>query len=87
MSVALVFDPNRVRNIRIRRGLSRTEVASAIGIRHGVLHNIESGMRSEPQMSTLRKLAEHYGVEVADFYAEVAVEPPQVRPFTTSGAA
>lgn len=83
--MALVFDPNRVRNTRIRRGLSRNEVADATGIRHGVLHNIESGMRAEPHMATLRKLAELYGVEVVDFYAEVPVELG--RPFAAEGVA
>jgi len=82
MSVTLVFDHNLVRNVRIRRGLSREEVAESIGITHGVLRNIEAGMRSEPHMRTLRKLAAHYGVEVADFYAEVPTSTPS--PITTA---
>lgn len=72
-----MFDHNRVRNARIRKGMSRHEAAAAAGMRHTVIARIEAGQRTEPQMDTLRKLAEVYGLNVVDFYAEVTVEAPR----------
>lgn len=50
--------------IRLSKGLSQTAVANKIGTSQSRLSRIESG-RDDPQLSTVAKIAEALGVDVA----------------------
>jgi transcriptional regulator with XRE-family HTH domain len=61
-----------VKEIRRRKGWSQKDLANESGVGQDTISGIESG-RHEPRPSTLRKLADALGVEVADFFREPAV--------------
>ena len=61
-----------LRELRRRKGLSQKDLAVASGVGQDTISGIESG-RHEPRPSTLRKLADTLGVEVADFFGETEV--------------
>ena len=56
-----------LKQLRRRRGLSQKDLAEASGVGQDTISGIESG-RHEPRPSTLRKLADTLGVEVADLF-------------------
>jgi transcriptional regulator with XRE-family HTH domain len=68
-----------LRNIRLRRGLSQADLSAKTGVAEYTISEIEAGKRT-PRPSTLRKLAQGLGVEVADLYGEadnpLAQAPP-----------
>jgi transcriptional regulator with XRE-family HTH domain len=61
-----------VKEIRRRKGWSQKDLAEESGVGQDTISGIESG-RHEPRPSTLRKLADALGVEVADFFREPAL--------------
>jgi transcriptional regulator with XRE-family HTH domain len=74
-----------VKEIRRRKGWSQKDLAEESGVGQDTISGIESG-RHEPRPSTLRKLADALGVEVADFFREPAVplaEAPETGPTET----
>ena len=58
-----VMKYERIRNLRIDRGLTQKQVAERVGITASALCNYEQGTRV-PTMQTLRKLAEGYGTSL-----------------------
>lgn len=68
----MAFSGEKLRQIRLQRGLSQRDMPVA----HDTVSAVESGRRN-PHPSTLRKLAEALGVEVRDFFEE-AEEAPKV---------
>jgi transcriptional regulator with XRE-family HTH domain len=60
-----------LREIRLRRGLSQADLSAVTGVAEFTISEIESGKRANPRPSTLRKLAQALGVEVADLYGEL----------------
>ncbi|MDP8950675.1 MAG: helix-turn-helix domain-containing protein [Actinomycetota bacterium] len=69
------FSREKLKRIRLRLGLSQRAVP---GVAQDTLSALESGRR-EPRPSTLRRLAEAYGVEVADFFEDPAAPPTAPR--------
>ena len=59
-----------LRRIRKLKGLTQVELAALSGVSQYTITEIETGRR-EPRPSTLHKLAEALGVEVADFFPKV----------------
>ena len=59
-----------LREIRLRRGLSQANLSAMTGVAEFTISEIESGKRSNPRPSTLRKLAQALEVEVADLYGD-----------------
>jgi transcriptional regulator with XRE-family HTH domain len=59
-----------LREIRLRRGLSQADLSAKTGVAEFTISEIETGKRPHPRPSTLRKLAEALGVEVADLYGD-----------------
>jgi DNA-binding transcriptional MerR regulator/mannose-6-phosphate isomerase-like protein (cupin superfamily) len=57
----------RLRQLRIRRGLSLSQVAKAVGISLGFLSAIERSQMSA-SVSTLRKVARFYKTNILDFF-------------------
>jgi transcriptional regulator with XRE-family HTH domain len=62
---------DRLRELRLRAGISQYELAKRSGVSGQAISRIEKGER-EPGWSTVRKLARALGVSVAVF----DVEPP-----------
>jgi transcriptional regulator with XRE-family HTH domain len=60
-----------LREIRLRRGLSQADLSAMTGVAEFTISEIESGKRTKPRPSTLRKLAQGLGVEVTDLYGEL----------------
>jgi transcriptional regulator with XRE-family HTH domain len=70
-----IFDPNLVRAARESRGLSRDQVARAVGRSTSAIIGIERG-EFRPSIVTLAHLADVLGVEVGDFFDEsVELDP------------
>ncbi len=70
------FSKERLKQARLRLGLSQRAVP---GVAQDTLSALESGRR-EPRPSTLRRLADAYGVQVADFFEEVEESPKAAAP-------
>lgn len=66
------FSAAKLRGTRLRLGRTQREVSA---VAQATLSAIESG-RQRPHPSTLRKLADEYGVEVSDFFEEAALAVP-----------
>jgi transcriptional regulator with XRE-family HTH domain len=62
----------RLRVLRAQQGLSLTEASEKIGVNRHTLRDLELGKR-EPYGPTIRKIAEGYGVPVAQLFEEPAV--------------
>ena len=60
-----------LRQMRLQKGWSQQDLAGESGVGQDTISGIESG-RHEPRPSTLRKLAQALGVEVADFFRDPA---------------
>jgi transcriptional regulator with XRE-family HTH domain len=58
---------DRIRELRIERGLSQAKLAARAGIDPSTVNQIETGKRS-PSTNSLNKLARALGVEVADLF-------------------
>ena len=63
------FSPERLRQIRIQRGLSQAGIQ---GVSQDTVSAIETGHR-QPRPSTLRRLAEALSCDISDFFEEPAV--------------
>jgi transcriptional regulator with XRE-family HTH domain len=61
-----------LKEIRRQKGWSQKDLADESGVGQDTISGIESG-RHEPRPSTLRKLAEALGIQVADFFKEPAL--------------
>jgi len=75
----MAFSATRLRDVRLQLGLTQRDVRA---VAQATLSAIESG-RQRPHPSTLRKLAEEYGVEVRTFFEEVE-EAPKGQPVSPS---
>lgn len=53
----------RLKNIRLDRGIKQNNVAESIGIKNNTLSSYENGKR-QPDLETLKKLASFYQVTV-----------------------
>ncbi len=68
------FSAAKLRDARLRLGRTQREVHA---VAQATLSAIESG-RQRPHPSTLRKLAEEYGLSVSDFFEEAEESPKAV---------
>ena len=53
-----------IKELRVKRGLTQSELARRAGIRQGVLSYIESGRTKHPRIDTLSAIAAALGVSV-----------------------
>jgi transcriptional regulator with XRE-family HTH domain len=65
-----------IKRLRAERGWSQPQLAVEAGVAVSAVSQIENGRRS-PNVSTLDKLAEAFGVEVADFFPKAPAPPSQ----------
>lgn len=54
---------NRLKELRMEKGLTLDEIQSQTGIKHGTYNNYENGT-TEPKLETWQKLAYFFGVSV-----------------------
>jgi DNA-binding transcriptional MerR regulator/mannose-6-phosphate isomerase-like protein (cupin superfamily) len=69
----------RLRQLRVRRGMSLARVAQAVGISVGFLSAIERSQMSA-SISTLRRLARFYKTNILDFFDPAESNSQLVRP-------
>jgi transcriptional regulator with XRE-family HTH domain len=55
----------RVKRVRLQRRLSQLALATKAGVPQGYLSELEAGLKTNPGLETLRKLAKALGVPVA----------------------
>ena len=60
----------RIKEIRMRAGLSQSKAAEAIGVAQSHMSNIETG-RSHVTMENLMALRDLFGVKMADFFVDL----------------
>ena len=65
--VRLLAKPNRIKELRIRRGLSQGDVAELIGISRQHYSMVEAGSAS-PSPRAAKKVADFYSVEIDDLF-------------------
>jgi len=83
--------PETLKRLRVERGLSVADLASASGISKPYIWQIESGRRQNPSGEKLQRLATALGVTIADLIgasegipAETLEEaPPSLKEFVT----
>ncbi len=67
------------RRLRLQRGESLATVAEAVGVSVGFLSNVERS-QSGASIGIMRKLAQHYGLNILDLFSPVDGTGPLVRP-------
>lgn len=67
----------RLRALRLERGLSQRELARLAGVSNGTISLIEQG-RSDPTLGLLVKILDGVGMSVADFFATPPHEDQQI---------
>jgi XRE family transcriptional regulator, master regulator for biofilm formation len=65
----------RIRQLRLDRGLSLTELAEKAGVAKSYLSNIERQVQYNPSMLFLQKLSRVFGVEVESLVAVMDSQP------------
>ncbi|MGC1661167.1 MAG: cupin domain-containing protein [Candidatus Acidiferrales bacterium] len=68
----------RLRKIRVKRGESLADVASAVGISVGFISSLERAQVSA-SIGIMHKLAQHYGLNLLDFFNTVEAATPLVK--------
>lgn len=64
----------RIKDLRIKRQLSQAELGREVGVYQGMISAIEIG-RANPSWKLAKRLAEFFGMELADLIAEPETEP------------
>ncbi len=68
-----------VRRLRIERGLSQQELAGRMGLPQSAIARLEAG-RVEPRLSTLDRVAQTLGVELAVHFLPTGAEDASATP-------
>ena len=55
--------PQRLKELRLKKGLTQTELGEKVGVKQNTFTNWENGKR-EPNFETLLKLADFFGVSL-----------------------
>ena len=71
--------PGRLRNIRVTRNMTQTELAKSSGVSQSTIAHIESG-RKDPSITTLKKICKAMNFEMAYILA-----PDHVHVFDMNG--
>jgi DNA-binding transcriptional MerR regulator/mannose-6-phosphate isomerase-like protein (cupin superfamily) len=69
----------RLRKLRLQRGTPLSTVAAALGVSKGFLGNLERS-RTGASVSTLRKLARYFELDILDLFNPLDGAGPQLRP-------
>lgn len=57
------INSRNVRRLRIAQSLTLAQLAEISGVNQSTIHKIEAGKRPHPHLSTVKKLADHLGVQ------------------------
>src|SRR5262245_3867994 len=68
---------NRVKELRVKRGMTQLELAKVTGLSLSIITQLEQGLTADPKMSTLKALAKALGVTMDELAAND--EPPPKR--------
>ena len=60
---------SNLRKLRVKHGLSQTDLSDAIGVSYSRISEMENG-RANPKLSTLEALANVFGVTVSELVRE-----------------
>lgn len=66
-----------IRKLRTEKGLTLAQLAELLGLKKAAIHKIEAFPTSNPQLTTLQRLAGALGVSVAQLVTDVLPIPPQ----------
>lgn len=77
---------DELRRIRLLRGHSQEDLSRISRVSEFTISEIELGKRANPRPSTMRKLAQALGVEVADLYGETVATPKVSAPLSLEWA-
>lgn len=71
----------RMKEIRIEKGLTQRQIADSIGVTYQHISQYERGLRT-PKMNTIRKIAEALGVDVWEIigFNDIDYEPMPASP-------
>lgn len=67
----------RLRQLRVQKGLSQRDLATAAGVPHGQISMIETN-RSSPSVASLRKILSGMSMTMAEFFGPGPTQPDQV---------
>lgn len=59
-----------LKRLRLEKGETQLEAATASGVVPNVVYSIENGKTKDPRVSTVKKLADHFGVTVDEILSE-----------------
>ena len=65
----------RLNQLRLRKGESLQDVATAVGVSKAHIWELEKGRADNPSMGLVTRLAEHFGVSVAYLIGEDPAAP------------
>ena len=63
----VVLDGSRLRELRLERGKSTAEIGDLVGLSEAMVRHVENGLRN-PDIASLKRLADCYGVTVDSLY-------------------
>ena len=69
----------QLRKLRLKRGEPLATVAKAVNVSVGFLSNLERS-QSAASVGIMRRLAQYYGLNILDFFANGSVPGPLIRP-------
>ena len=61
---------NKLKQVREEAGFTQTKAAELMGINRTALAKIENGYTPNPNLATLKKFADLYGVPIEDMFFE-----------------
>jgi len=59
-----MIDTTKLLKIRLKKGVSQTTVSKETGLPRSVINKTESGTNDNPALSTVKKLADYYGITI-----------------------
>lgn len=73
--IALANVGHRIRDLRLKRGESLQDVATAVGVSKSHVWELEKGRTSNPSMALVTRLADHFAVSMG-FLVDEDIEAP-----------
>lgn len=74
---SLPFSGDKLRAVRVARGMERKDLAPAVGLKVGYLAHLENGVKPNPSAELVAKLATALGTSVEDLMTEPSAPVPQ----------
>lgn len=68
------YDPKTFKDSRVRAGLTQAQLAVMAGVSVATVSNFETGLRKNPRLEVLQKIANALGVDVGIFFGVTSYE-------------